>query len=65
MLVQACPPGPSGPLNTPARKGLIPIGRAQHCSEEHGMGREMIATLKAELNYELRYCRKGKYRAKE
>lgn len=39
MLVQACPPGPGGPLNTPARQGLIPVGRDQACSEEHRMGR--------------------------
>lgn len=40
MLVQACPPGPGGPLNTPAKKGLIPIGRDQACSEEaHRTGR--------------------------
>ena len=58
MLVQACPPGPGGPLNTPARQGLIPTGRDQHGSEEHGMGREGTATFRAKPNHTIRYAEK-------
>ena len=45
------PPGPGGPLNTPARQGLVPTGRDQPRNDEHGMGRVGTATFRAELNY--------------
>lgn len=58
MLVQACPPGPGGPLNTPARQGLIPTGRDQLRREEHGMGREGTATFRTEPNNTICYTEK-------
>lgn len=58
MLVQACPPGPSGPQYTPARQGLIPTGRDQLRGEEHGMGREGTATFRTEPKCTTRYGEK-------